>query len=135
MVTEHLRHIARDLELLGQAKIKLAQTVAGKKLSLKEERALYATAIRDQFGLIFSICPQYKFHELYNALQMEEMYSDENVYYTGIELGRTPTEEELISHYMSSDRPKKFELLFKQIIVDEDEDDVIIKKANIKETL
>ena len=117
MVTESTRQIAKILEDIGRQKIKLAEVVSKKKLSEEEKDKLYAAAIRDQLGFVFEQCPSITFHEIYLALQMEEMYSDENVYYAGISLhlDRKPTNEEIRDHYLNCGRPNKFRLLFKQL--------------------
>ncbi len=118
MITERIRAIARELENIGRHKIKLAELVLGKNLSSDKSDELYAAAIRDQFGLVFEGCRDISFHQLYIALQMEEMYSADNVYYTSQELGRTPTDNEIKQHYLDSGRPNRFNKLFKQFVVE-----------------
>jgi hypothetical protein len=120
MVTPKTRRIAKELENLGRQKIRLAEAVLEKPLPEDEKDKLYAAAIRDQFGLIFELCTEIKFHDLYMALQMEEMYSDENVYYTtkDLHLDRDPTDEEIKDHYIDCGRPSRFRDLFKQLELD-----------------
>ncbi len=116
MVTDHVREIARELEALGRQKIRLAEIILKRELSNEEKDELYVAAMRDQFCLIFEACPNISLQDLYMALQMEEMLSEENIYHAGNKLRRQPTDAEIKSHYIECGRPSTFNAIFKKLV-------------------
>lgn len=115
MVTEKVRAIAIALQKISHQKIELAEILGGRKLTDEEKDELYCASIKDQFALIFETCPEIRPQELYLAIQIEEIYSSENIYYAGQEVNHPPTEEEIQAHYINSDRPSRFREKFNEI--------------------
>lgn len=115
MITFHTKCIAEKLESYARQKIDLAETILNKKLSTEECDELYCAAIKDQYALVFSTCPHISAQELYLALQIAEMSSPENIYFTGLHVNHKPTDEEIREHYINSGRPSRFREKFQSI--------------------
>lgn len=117
METNNIKEIACRLEEIGNAKIKLAETILNQVLSPEERDALYFSAIKDNLDLVFSHCPNINPLLLANALQLTEMFGADHIYFTSKDkqLNRLPTQEEIINHYVET-RAERFRKQFNTLM-------------------
>jgi len=120
IISETLRFLARKIEDVARLEVKLQESQRNQQFSQEEKDEIYCNSIVRQLNNLFETIPNINRQEIYVSLQIEEIESEENIYFAGIELKKLPDTNEKGNHYVKSGRPRifsqKFRFIFDQQI-------------------
>ena len=114
------RYIAKKIEEVARKNVKLCELENRKQLSQEDKDKVYSDSVIYQVNELLSLSKDVNRQELYMALQIEEIESEENEYYAGLSLNRQPNKEEKAEHYCNGNRPLTFEQNFRFILSSEE---------------